>query len=503
MPGYPNVPAHGHGHHHHHHHQQPRHQDCSFVSVAQIAGDWGDVNIPGDRVTIVQAGDKCTMTNPKQSWSPATAIVQGNGEIMFTSGIVGLTARLDPVTQALNLSNNSKWARVAAVTSVAGDWGDVTMPGDRCIIQQNGIYLTITNAKTHWSPAQATIDTQNKLTFTSGLPGITADFDGANMMTLSNGSRWGRVGAAPAHVHPTQPTYPPQQQNIPQLAGDWGDASLPNDHLTILQAGDKYTITNAGQSWSPATAIAQNGEIVFTSGILGLKATFDPMSQALNLSNNTKWVRRAPQAASRAPVPSMPVGALPQLGGKWGDVALPGDEVVIVQTGNVLQITNRGQSWSPATGTVDVHNNVVFTSGLPGGLTAVHDGQAKVLRLSNGTTWNRHGGAHAGHAHGHHHHHHAHGHAQRGPGHHPNVQQIGGNWQDPRLPGDHVVINQQGELMTITNAQQSWSPATGKIDAHNRIVFNSGLPAGLTAQLDVPSQTLHLSNGTQWTRKMF
>ena len=475
---------HGHAHHHHHAHGHAQHTPTPApVGQVSLSGKWGDISIPGDDLRIVHTGTFLNITNPGQSWKHATGkFDQVSKTLSFNYGLTELSATYDVASQQLCFSNGSRWARHAAqpapvVQQIGGDWQDSSIPGDEVVIVQTGDSLTITNNGQSWSPATGKIDAYANVTFVQGLPGLTARFDVASQaLHLSNGTQWTRrAPQQPAYPPQPQPTYPPQQQNIPQLAGDWGDASLPNDHLTILQAGDKYTITNAAQSWSPATAMAQNGEIVFTSGIVGLKATFDPMTQALNLSNNTQWVRRAPQAASRAPVPSVPAVPNANLTGKWRDVMIPGDEVVIVQTGDSVNITNKHQSWSPAAGRVE-GNTLTFTSGLPG-MTATYEEAQHTLALSNNTKWCRATSTPQ---------------APAAPG-----PDMAGTYGDVTIPGDACVVVQSGNNLTITNAKQGWSPATAIIDAQSQVTFTSGL-VGMTARFDAPTRTLHLSNGTSW-----
>ena len=422
------------------------------MSSVSLAGKWGDVALPGDEVVIVHHGAHLQITNTGQQWSPASGTFdEARRTVTFTSGLVGLTATLDASSQ-LALSNGTRWARhtntppAAAVQQIDGNWQDPRLPGDEVVIVQTGDIVNVTNAAQQWSPATGKMDGHNVVTFLSGLVGLTARFDSASQaLHLSNGTQWTRRSNT--------------ANTIPQLAGSWGDVSLPTDHLTIVQNGANYTMTNAGQGWSPATAVAQNGELIFTSGILGLKATYDTMTQQLKLSNNTAWERRA-------------LCNVQQIGGNWQDPRLPGDHVVITQQGELMTITNAQQGWSPATGKIDEANKIVFTSGLPDGLTAQYDVASSTLHLSNGTQWTR----------------------------RPDAP-LQGKWGDVSLPGDEVLIVQTGNVLQITNATQGWSPATGTMDAHNHVVFTSGLPAGLTAQFDAPTQKLSLSNGTQWARK--
>eukprot|EP01061_Rhynchopus_euleeides_P033361 TRINITY_DN558_c0_g1_i19.p2 TRINITY_DN558_c0_g1~~TRINITY_DN558_c0_g1_i19.p2 ORF type:complete len:203 (+),score=56.97 TRINITY_DN558_c0_g1_i19:56-664(+) len=154
-----------------------------------IAGRYTDPRIQGDEVTILQAGDALTITNPKQAWSPANGRIDAQNNLTFTAGgLTHLTASFNPATRVISISNNTQWCALPEPANIAGKFTDPRIQGDEVTIVQAGDALTITNPKQAWSPAQGKIDVQNRLTFTAGgLTHLTATFNPATrVISISN-----------------------------------------------------------------------------------------------------------------------------------------------------------------------------------------------------------------------------------------------------------------------------------------------------------------------------
>ena len=246
------------------------------TNAPQIPGEWGDVRLPDDCCVITQIGATLHITNTTQPWSPAEGIINEEGEVSFTAGLVGLTAQYDRIAQRLDFSNGCAWEHIpAAVSSVslAGKWGDVRLLNDRSFITQRGTTLHITNTTQPWSPAQGNIDEEGKVNFITGFSGLTAQYDEtAERLAFSNGCAWERIPAASTH-----------EVFSVSLAGKWGDVRLPNDRCVITpHSGTTLHITNTAQPWSPAQgSIDEEGKVNFTSGLIGLTAQYDETAERL------------------------------------------------------------------------------------------------------------------------------------------------------------------------------------------------------------------------------
>eukprot|EP01061_Rhynchopus_euleeides_P033356 TRINITY_DN558_c0_g1_i13.p3 TRINITY_DN558_c0_g1~~TRINITY_DN558_c0_g1_i13.p3 ORF type:complete len:136 (+),score=28.59 TRINITY_DN558_c0_g1_i13:886-1293(+) len=126
------------------------------------------------------------------------------------------------------------------------------MPGQKTTIVQVGDAVTLTDPSVAWSPAEGKVDTQNNITFTSGLTSLTATFSPTTrVLSFSNNRLWRALPAA----------------MIPNISGKYNDPSIQGEEVTILQASNEVIITNPKQSWSPANGeIDAENKLTFTSG---------------------------------------------------------------------------------------------------------------------------------------------------------------------------------------------------------------------------------------------
>ena len=374
---------------------------------------------------------------------------------------------------------------------INGNWADLRMaPNDVITIQRNGQNLTITCPTQPWSPAQGAIDTNNKITFTTGLVGLFGTFDPAKReVTFTNGLCWHPHGAPPAPPAPTPVPYPaptptptptPYPAPTNDINGNWADLRMaPNDVITIQRNGQNLTITCPTQPWSPAQgAIDAFNKITFTTGLVGLFGTFDPTKREVTFTNGLCWhPHGAPPAPTPTPTPvpyptptPTPTGPVAQIGGAWHDMGKPGDLTQVTQTGDRLQLVNAAESWSPANGTIDAQNSITFSTyhvDLPG---AKYDPVQKRISFCNGRVWC------------------------------PKqvVATLAGRWvEDGTGRPDEITVTQTGDQLTLLCPAMPWERAEGRIASDRNVTFTGGL-AGMTARHEPTEGKLYFMTGLKW-----
>eukprot|EP01060_Flectonema_neradi_P007561 TRINITY_DN152_c1_g1_i1.p1 TRINITY_DN152_c1_g1~~TRINITY_DN152_c1_g1_i1.p1 ORF type:complete len:363 (+),score=62.57 TRINITY_DN152_c1_g1_i1:73-1161(+) len=160
------------------------------VAAVQVAGQWNEVPATQNVMAITQLGDKITVACPTQPWSPAHADVNGN-VLTFRSGMpAGMTATFDPMQKMLSFSNGCRWVMGSPLD---GTWVEHPRTAHTMSAIVAGNQITVQCPTQPWSPATGTV-TGNSITFTTGMPGLTAAFEpGVNQLAFSNGCRWQKL----------------------------------------------------------------------------------------------------------------------------------------------------------------------------------------------------------------------------------------------------------------------------------------------------------------------